>query len=116
MAVYVDPAVHPFGRMIMCHLWADSLDELHGFAARLGLKRAWFQEPPKASWCHYDVGKRLRARAIALGAIPVDGLAAVEARARQVGDARKLAFAARCRTVRAEPQGRLGFDLTRSTP
>jgi hypothetical protein len=27
------------------HLIADDKDELHAFAARLGLRRAWFQDP-----------------------------------------------------------------------
>ncbi len=49
-----------------CHMWADSLDELHAFAARLGLKRAWFQNNPKLP--HYDLTAARRARAINLGA------------------------------------------------
>lgn len=28
MTVYVDDVRLPFGRMIMCHLWADTLPEL----------------------------------------------------------------------------------------
>lgn len=62
------------------HLIADSKEELHEFAHRLGLKRAWFQDPvisgkPKAkpgsrlaeNW-HYDVTDSKRRLAIALGA------------------------------------------------
>lgn len=41
MAVYVDPAQHPFGRMIMCHMWADTLDELLAMADRIGVQRKW---------------------------------------------------------------------------
>ncbi|ACL61582.1 DUF4031 domain-containing protein [Methylobacterium nodulans] len=77
MAVYVDQPLFPFGRMVMCHMWADSLDELHAMADRLGLKRAWFQCPPKASWEHYDVSKGVRAKALAFGAIETDRYGAV---------------------------------------
>jgi hypothetical protein len=71
------------------HLIADSQQELHAFAARLGLKRQWFQDPmtnmasakagrtPKPgsyeaeSW-HYDVTASKRALAIRLGAVPIE--------------------------------------------
>lgn len=46
-------------------------DELHAFAARLGLKREWFQCRPKASAAHYDITPPKRALAIQLGAIAV---------------------------------------------
>lgn len=50
------------------HMFADSIDELHAFAARLGLKRTWAQLRRVP---HYDltVGKRLSA--LALGAMTV---------------------------------------------
>lgn len=35
------------------HLVADTLEELHGFAAMIGLKREWFQEHPTHP--HYDI-------------------------------------------------------------
>lgn len=35
------------------HLVADSLDELHAFAQKIGLKREWFQDHPKHP--HYDI-------------------------------------------------------------
>jgi hypothetical protein len=66
MAVYVDNYKGRFGRMIMCHMMADTIDELHEFAARLGLKREWFQAKTAA---HYDLSKEKRALAIKLGAI-----------------------------------------------
>lgn len=72
MSVYVDDVRHSFGRMIMCHLWADNEDELHTFAAELGIKRAWFQCPPKASWNHYDISLSVKAKAMRLGAILTD--------------------------------------------
>jgi len=46
-----------------CHMATDGgFDELHAFAARLGLRRAWFQGD------HYDLPPHGRAAAIALGA------------------------------------------------
>jgi hypothetical protein len=51
------------------HLIADDRDELHDFAARLGLRRSWFQDHP-TRW-HYDVTDSVRTRAIALGAQPI---------------------------------------------
>jgi hypothetical protein len=57
-----------------CHLFADQADcpELHAFAARLRLYRAWFQGD------HYDLVPPRRARALAFGAVPVDRHQAVE--------------------------------------
>lgn len=52
------------------HLTADTKDELHAFAARLGLRRAWFQDKPRGLW-HYDVTAPKRARALLLGAQPI---------------------------------------------
>jgi hypothetical protein len=50
-------------------MMADTEEELHEMAARLGLKRAWFQEPPKASVPHYDLTPSRRALAIRYGAV-----------------------------------------------
>lgn len=52
-----------------CHLAADSVEELHEFARRLGLKRSWFQNK---SLPHYDLTTGMRFKAIKLGAIEVD--------------------------------------------
>lgn len=69
MAVYVDdmhryPAGE-FGRMKMSHMVADTDEELHAMAARIGVARRWFQGD------HYDVSISKRALAIAAGAVPV---------------------------------------------
>ena len=53
------------------HLTADTDDELHALAARIGLRRAWHQKSPPHSRSHYDVTESKRAAAIAAGAIPV---------------------------------------------
>ena len=38
-----------------CHLLADDTDELHRFAALLGIKRRSFQGAPKTATPHYDL-------------------------------------------------------------
>lgn len=67
MAILVDPAVWPWREQRWAHLVSDdSLDELHEFAERLGIRRFSFQGD------HYDVPALVRERAIALGAEDVD--------------------------------------------
>lgn len=66
MAVYVDEAWLRRGRR-WAHLMADTVDELHGMAARLGLPpHAYHPEP---SGVHYDIADDVRSHAIELGAI-----------------------------------------------
>jgi hypothetical protein len=69
MPVYVDKAENGFRRMKMCHMIADTPEELHLMASRIGMRREWFQ--PR-SFPHYDVAKGRRAQAIANGAIECD--------------------------------------------
>ena len=69
MTVYVDDAVHLWREQRWAHLMADTLEELHAMAARLGLPRRAFQN--KTSGAHYDVPSDLRERAIALGAVAI---------------------------------------------
>lgn len=72
MSVYVDVPNYAFGRMVMCHMIADTPEELHAMADRIGVHRQWFQAPPKASFWHYDIAKGKRVLAIAAGALECD--------------------------------------------
>lgn len=68
--VYVDRPQWKWRGKMWCHLTADSLDELHVFAKRLGLKREWFQGYPKSLYPHYDTV--FHEKAIQMGARLVD--------------------------------------------
>ena len=71
MSAYVDAPIYPFGRMLMCHLLADSEEELHQMADRIGVARRWFQDPGKKyrGVPHYDICRSKRALAVAAGAV-----------------------------------------------
>lgn len=72
MGVYVDEPIYERYGLRWCHLTADSVEELHGFAARLGLKRSRFQTKPSRPWVdHYDVTENTRREAVALGAVEI---------------------------------------------
>jgi hypothetical protein len=71
MTVLVDPLRdYPHARLPVrhwCHLVSDeSFEELHAFAARLGIPRHRFQGD------HYDLPAHLRALALEHGALEVD--------------------------------------------
>lgn len=78
MACYVDPLFRSVSREpqakrvgarhdhMWCHLWADSEEELHTMAQRLGMRRSWFQNRP--GFPHYDLVPSKRALALRLGA------------------------------------------------
>lgn len=75
MSVYVDPMMpctpNPRWRWSwVCRLVADSEAELHAFAERLGLQRAWLQEPGVRNTRvpHYGLTEGKRTRAVAMGA------------------------------------------------
>jgi len=70
LAVYVDDAIWNWHGLKWCHLMADDTDELHRFAARLGIYRSSYQGPPRTNAPHYDLTGFERRRAITLGARP----------------------------------------------
>ena len=90
MTVYVDDVRHSFGRMVMCHMWADTLPELLAMADRIGVARRWLQQPPKASWVHFDIALSKKALAIDAGAVLTDRYGPVEHVARLRGDQKKI--------------------------
>jgi hypothetical protein len=70
MAVYVDDMQAGFGRMVMCHMVADTDEELHAMAGQIGVARRWHQKDGTPH-SHYDICKSKRVSAIALGAIEI---------------------------------------------
>ncbi|MEH6490721.1 DUF4031 domain-containing protein [Halopseudomonas sp.] len=68
MAVYVDNMKARFGRLIMCHMIADTEEELHQMADAIGVSRRWWQSPESTSGSHYDIALSKRALAVKAGA------------------------------------------------
>lgn len=65
MAVYVDDMRAKFGRLVMCHMVADTEAELHVMADRIGVARRWYQGD------HYDIALSKKQQALAAGAVPI---------------------------------------------
>jgi len=74
--VYVDDMRAPFGRMIMCHMLADTPTELHKMADAIGVSRKWHQGD------HYDVCLSKRVLAVQHGAKEITAEQMVEVRRR----------------------------------
>lgn len=71
MGVYVDPLwrcirSRRWPHAEACHLVADTREELHAFAERLGLRPEWFQRDSRLP--HYDLTRGKRFQALRLGA------------------------------------------------
>ena len=71
MSVYVDDMAAPFGRMLMCHMMADTHAELVEMADAIGVARKWIQDGGFAMREHFDISKSMRAKAVRLGAIEI---------------------------------------------
>lgn len=70
MAVYVDDMKARFGRMVMCHMVADSTDELLTMADRIGVARRWLQDAGTPEE-HFDIALSKRSLAVAAGAVEI---------------------------------------------
>ena len=71
MTVYVDDARHPYGRMFMCHMVADSQTELMDMAVSIGFSgdEAWrWLQHPGTEREHFDICQSKRALAVKAGA------------------------------------------------
>lgn len=72
MAVYIDPLRNWGGGKgyrwdKSCHMYADTLEELHELAERIGMWREWFQSDRRLP--HYDLHRKQREKALALGVV-----------------------------------------------
>lgn len=105
MPVYVDDMRAGYGRMIMCHMIADTDDELHAMAALIGVARRWHQAPPKVRHSHYDIALSKRAAALAAGAVEITArqCAAMSARKLKTG-------------MMGLPEDALAWHATRNDP
>jgi hypothetical protein len=74
VSVYVDNMhltdMGKFGRMKMCHMLADTTEELLAMADQVGVHRKWLQYPgtPKE---HFDIAMSKRAEAVKAGAVEI---------------------------------------------
>lgn len=67
MSVYVDDMEAPYGRMVMCHMLADTTAELLEMADRIGVARKWLQKAGEPGE-HFDICLSKRALAVQHGA------------------------------------------------
>lgn len=72
MGVYVDWLMHHGGSGFWrgrksCHMFADTLEELHAMASTIGMRSEWFQDNGQSAE-HYDLTATKRALAIKHGA------------------------------------------------
>lgn len=108
MTVYVDDMKASYGRMVMCHMIADTDEELHAMADRTGVSRRWFQKPGTPTR-HYDIALTKRALAVQAGAVEITQrqAACMTGRRRVTGELGSPADAVEWRLARTARLGRL---------
>jgi hypothetical protein len=77
MSVYVDDGRYPVGRMLMCHMLADTPEELLAMADRIGVSRRWLQHEGRPDE-HFDIAAGKRKSALRAGALDITSREAVE--------------------------------------
>ena len=65
MTVYVDSMRAKYGRLIMCHMIADTDEELRVMAQRIGVRQRWHQGD------HFDICLAKRELAVQAGAVEI---------------------------------------------
>lgn len=60
-----------FGRMKMCHMIADTTEELLAMVDAIGVKRRWLQHPGTCNE-HFDICLSKRTQAVKLGAVEIN--------------------------------------------
>jgi len=70
MTVYVDDMRAPFGQMIMCHMAADTTEELLEMADKIGVQQKWIQKQG-TKYEHFDISLGKKELAIQNGAVLV---------------------------------------------
>lgn len=71
MPVYIDKMNARYGRMIMCHMLADTEEELLDMAEKIGVNKKWHQYPGTYK-SHFDICLAKKKIALGLGAIEID--------------------------------------------
>ena len=70
MAVYIDDFNARYRGMIMCHMIADTTEELLEMADKIGVQRKWIQDYG-TNREHFDVCLTKKQKAIQFGAIEI---------------------------------------------
>jgi hypothetical protein len=86
VSVYVDSFNARFGRMIMCHMIADTTEELIAMADKIGVQRKWIQHRGERHE-HFDICQSKRMLAVKAGALEVDTYEMVKVIQRRAGAA-----------------------------
>lgn len=93
--VYVDDMQAGYGRMVMCHMVADTDDELHTMADKIGVARRWHQKSGTPH-SHYDICKAKRTLAVQFGAVEIGRRQLAEIIQRKRANQSEKTFCGKC--------------------